>query len=129
MKGYLYTLEVVVAAFIIFTAIVYTFRSTPIQKDVSVFMIKSRCYNALKYLDDSGILREYVRRSYEEELEESLSEILPQNLEEEVVICKTDCGYSSLPTDRSVIIVDYYISGYKSTYDFNKVRVYVWESY
>lgn len=128
-KGYIYTLEVSIAALLVFTSLIYAFRTLPNLKDPSALIIKSRCYDALEYLNDAGILREYVYKGYREELEIKLLELLPSNLNVEVLICETDCTPTYVPTDRNIIVVDYYVSGYENDYKFSKVRLFVWEKY
>lgn len=128
-RGYLYTLEAMIAAFLIFVTIIYVFRGISSEDETKYLKIKSLCYDAIEYLDNVGLIREYVYKGFKEQLEEKLEEILPSSLEVEVEFCTDDCRISSLPVKKSVIIVDHYISGFRSTYEYKKVRVYLWEKY
>ncbi len=128
MKGYVYTLEVIIASLLISSALIYTFKTSIPTVDYSVALIKSKCYDTLKYLDDRGLLRKYIDEGYESEIESELSSVLPVNLHIDALICDANCAPDYIPTDRNVIIIDYYSSGYRS-YNFKKLRIFIWESY
>ncbi len=126
MKGYIYTLEVTIASFLIFTTIIYVF-STPITtRDYHLSLLEERTYNILSFLESSGILREYIHNGYRAQLEEKIKDLMPPGVEVHVEINST-CSYSSAPDYKDVILIKHYYTGLRS-YEFKKLCVYVWES-
>ncbi|MCD6092604.1 MAG: hypothetical protein J7J38_01115 [Candidatus Aenigmarchaeota archaeon] len=128
-KGYLYTLEVLLAASMIFAAIIFTFRYAPIKPQTEMSIIKQQGFDALKYIDEKGDLRKYVSLDDETGIENDLSDILIKSIKFEIDICDNVCDQRNVPTNQPIIIVDYYISGYDSDYGYNKVRLYMWKKY
>ncbi|MCD6557648.1 MAG: hypothetical protein J7K31_01285 [Candidatus Aenigmarchaeota archaeon] len=133
-KGYLYTMEVLLTVSMIFIAIIFAFRSAPSKPALEISLIKRDAFSALEYLDNSGNLRPLVYSGepldiVEMQIEDLLKAMLTKKVEFEVDICKNsdDCVTENAPENREVIVVDYYLSGYKKSYDFYRVRMYVWK--
>ena len=129
MKGYIYTLEVLIAISIIFISMVSLFRIAPAKPETEISIIKQSGFDALFYLDQSGILREMVLGNNETEIENNLKNILPENIQFETEICRTSCDTTNLPINKTIIAVDYYIGGYKETYSGKKVRLFLWKRF
>lgn len=125
-KGYIYTLEVLVAVSIILITVVLVFNANPEEADTSLPIIKQNAYDALFYLDKSDDLRKIVATEGITQLERNLTALLPSNIMFDAIICTTTCTSLSLPTNRSIITVDYYIGGYREKFINKKVRLWLW---
>ncbi len=128
MKGYLYTLEVLIAISIIFVSMVMLFRYAPTQPDLGVSILKQQGFEALGYMDDKGTLRELVLMNNETAIEEELNLILLKAVNFETDICSLSCNKTSVPANKTVVAVDYYVSGYKDAYLGKKLRLWLWRS-
>ena len=129
MKGYIYTLEVVFAAAMIFTATLFIFNLLPPQQLGAASTIKKSAYNALLYMDTSGSLRPLVVARDEIQLEKVLSGLLPVNVGYETQICRESCSTVNVEGNRTVVVVDYYISGLRDNYIGSKVRLWAWQKF
>ena len=129
MRGYIYTLEVLIAISIILVSMVSVFRTAPLRPEMEISIIKQGGFNALLYLDQIGALREMAIGKNESTIEQNLKSILPENVEFKAELCRTDCSTGNLPANKTVIIVDYYLGSYKETYSGSKVRLFLWKSF
>ena len=129
MRGYVYTIEVVLAIVTVLFMIVVTFSSTPQQPETSLVLIKDSGYNTLSYLDQRGILRDLVYRNLTNMTRNNISALLPSTITFDADICTTVCKSSNLPSNRTVIVVDYYIGAYRDKYIGKKVRLWMWERF
>ena len=129
MKGYLYTLEVLIALSIIFGAVLFVYRSPPPKPESESLFIKQSGFDALKYLDEKGVLRMYAYQNNESALENDLSSCLVKSIGFEAAFCYDSCDSIGVPENQTVVAVDYYISGYRSASDAKKVRLYLWKLY
>jgi len=125
-KGYIYTLEVFIAISMIFLTLVFVFRNPPQRPELEISLIKQQGFEALEYLDNKGVLRQYVSSSDEFSIENSLSGILSANMAYETEICSSSCLDSNIPVNETVVAVDYYIAGYRDAYLGKKVRLWMW---
>ncbi len=133
-KGYLYTMEVLLTISMIFIVIIFAFRAAPSKPALEISLIKGDAFSALEYLDDSGQLRPLVYSGKpldvaELQIEDLLEDILTKKVNFEIDICKNSdaCSEENAPENREIIVVDYYLSGYKKSYDFYRVRMYIWK--
>ena len=115
MKGYIYTLEVLIATSVILMSTIYIFGSPPAKPELEISIIKQQGFDALEYLDKKDMLRQMN----DTELENNLESLLPGNLQ-------FSLNSSNLP-DKTVIAVDYYISCYKENYMGKKIKLWLWE--
>lgn len=129
MKGYIYTLEVIFAAALVFTATIFIFNLLSPQQLTPTKTIKESAYDALSYIDASGSLRPVVLARDEPQLESMLSRFLPVNVGYETQICRESCSLVNVETNRTVIVVDYYIAGLRDTYAGSKVRLWAWQKF
>jgi hypothetical protein len=126
-KGYIYTLEVLVAVSIILITIVLVFSTTPEEAETELAIMKQSAYDALYYLDKSDDLRRIVSTEGVKQLEKNLTDILPKNIKFDVIICQATCtAGSQVPSNRPVVVMDYYISGYQEMFINKKVRLWAW---
>lgn len=128
-KGYLYTLEVLVAVSIMLTTIVFLFRSLPQKPEIELSLIRKQGFEALEYLDNKGDLKNLTFGGNESVIESSLRSILEKNIELEIEICKITCEELNIPSRETIVLINYYISGYRDTYDAKKLQLYLWRKY
>ncbi len=127
MKGYIYTIEVLLALSLVLVMIVVIFSSTPEQPETSLVIIKQTGYDALHYLDQTGMLREAVNRDAYGEIAGNVTAMMPNNIKSDVAICtSTFCESYKIPVNRTIVAIDYYIAGYEQRYIQKKVRLWLW---
>ena len=129
MRGYIYTLEVIFAAALVFTATIFIFNLLSPQQLLSTKVIKESAYDTLYYMDISGTLRPIVLAGDEPQLENLLSKLLPANVGYETQICRESCSLVNVETNRTVVVVDYYIAGLRDKYIGSKVRLWAWQKF
>lgn len=125
-KGYIYTLEVIFAVSIIFIAMVFAFRSPEPKPKIETSLIKEKGLSALEFLSESGDLRKLVSSSNETGINETLRDLIPNNIDFKVKICAVQCPEVVLPENTTVIILDRYVAGSENIYTGNKLRVWLW---
>ena|SRR3989338_9490867 len=128
-KGYVYTLEVMLAVALITVTLVLVFSSTPEQAETNLAIMKQNGYDALFYLDQNGWLRDSVSRGAVSEIDNNLTDILPKNQKFDTNICTTSCNSTEIPANTTLVVVDYYISGYRGTFVGKKVRLWMWRKF
>jgi hypothetical protein len=126
MKGYVYTLEVLLSISLLTLTTAYLFSTMPEKPDLETSIIKEKSFETLRYLDNAGILRKYVANQSEAGIEGEIANILPVNLDFDIDICSTACTSTNIPGNRTVVSVDYYVSTYKDDYLGKKVKLWVW---
>ena len=128
-KGYLYTLEVLIACSILFITFVYIFRLPPTEPELEISIIKQFGFEALQYLDGKGDLRGLIADGNESVIESQLRGILLGNIHFETEICKTTCDQRNVPVNETIVAMNYYTSGYKGIYEPQKLRLWMWRKY
>ena len=128
-KGYTYTLEVLIAVSVIIVSITFLFK-TPLQKpELELSTIKRQGFEALKYLDESDQLRNSTLNKNETELENALRGLLVSEYDVDICDPNATCLGTSIPKNQTIIIIDYYISGYKQDYNVKKIRLFLWRKF
>ena len=125
-KGYIYTLEVLIAVSIILVSLVFIFRSSPVKPELETSLIKTQGADALSFLDSKGTLRKLVYADNETEIETQLKTYLPKNIGFEVQVCTSPCSAVNVPVNETVVAVNYYVSGYRENYIGKKARLWLW---
>ena len=125
-KGYIYTLEVLIAISLILVSVVFIFRNPPAKPEFGISTMKIQGLQALEYLDNKGDLKNLVFQENETELENRIKNILPIEAQFETEICNFSCSAANVPLNETVIGIDYYASGYKENYVGKKVRLWIW---
>lgn len=128
-RGYIYTLEVLLAIATIFVTLVLVFSNAPEQPEAHLAVIKQSGYDALFYMDQSGELRDAVSRGSVTAINSNLTATMPATILFSTAICTTSCQPSSLPANRTIVIVDYYTGDYRDQYIGKKVRLWMWEKF
>ena len=126
MKGYLYTVEVLIAISLVMITFVLVFQSVPTKPNLETSLVKQQGYDALKYLDNRGLLRFYVHEDSEADIESQLSQVLVSSIKFEAQVCDYWCNSTNIPASDTVVAVDYYVSGYMDYYSGKKVRLWMW---
>ena len=125
-KGYVYTLEVLLAVSIVFLSMVFAFKMPEFSPDTSSVSLKSRGEEALRNLDTRGTLRSFVIYNDIDALRGNLTDILPQNTGFDVEICRELCEEPALPDEKTIVHIKYYISGDAEEYDISTVHLWLW---
>lgn len=126
MKGYLYTIEVLIAVSLVMASYVLIFQSPPTKPSLEVPLVKQQGFLALEHLDSAGILRPLVFSSAESRIEQELDRILVDSIKFETDVCGYSCNSTNVPANVTVVAVDYYVSGYTSSFFSKKVRLWMW---
>ncbi|MBI4019086.1 MAG: hypothetical protein HY364_02435 [Candidatus Aenigmarchaeota archaeon] len=126
MKGYIYTLEVLMTISIIAVTAVFLFGSNPEKPQLGASLMKERSFSALKYMDNAGILKVQVANGTESAIEGEIAAILPVNYLFDAEICTYECNTANVPDNRSVIAVSYYVSVYRDDFLGRKVKMWTW---
>ena len=126
MKGYIYTIEVLMTIAIIAVTAGFLFGNSPEKPDTGSGLVKERLFSALEYLDAAGLLRVYVANNTEGALEGEIAAVLPVNYLFEAEICTYDCDTTNVPGNRSVVSVNYYVATYRGDFIGKKVKAWAW---
>ena len=62
MKGYIYTLEALIAISLILTSLIFLFGTAPTQPELEISIIKQQGFEALEYLDNRDFMRNHVEK-------------------------------------------------------------------
>ena len=126
MKGYVYTLEVLLAVSLMFFSMVFVFRVPEFTQDTSSAILKAKGQDILKKLDENGDLRKIVLEDDIESLKINITSYMPQNIGFDAKICKKTCEEPTLPIDKEIVYLNYYISGDNQNYDISRVDMWIW---
>lgn len=126
-KGFVYTLEVLIAVGIIVIAAVVMFKNVPSKAETDIATLKTQGFHALRYMDDTGLLRKYANDDNESLVENDLKALMPSTVNFEAQICGSSCSDANVPDDKDVVSIDYYISGYRTEYMEKRVKLWIWK--
>jgi len=121
MKATIHTIEAVIGTLILLVGVMSIY---PVEERTS-FYFSDDGYSCLRYLDDSGLLRNYVYNDMIVELNNSLRNCLPQIASYTFKICRTTSCITTLPSDRSIFLSSYLLSG-DNAYDKRIINVWLW---
>ena len=125
-KGYIYTIEVLIAVSIIFFALYFLYRSPIPETEIELAMIKQQGFYALDYMSDHDYLDRYIANDDEYSIEQFLKSVISPSINFETEICSQICEDTNVPANTTVVSVDYYVSGYKSSYLGKKLKMWLW---
>ncbi|MBI4014986.1 MAG: hypothetical protein HY365_03450 [Candidatus Aenigmarchaeota archaeon] len=126
LKGFIYTLEVLIAISLIAVSSSLLFSRVPEKPDFAPALLKERAFEALDSLYNGGSLASYVANNSEPGLEQSLLSLLPSNYLFETEICSETCDTLNVPGNRSVVSADYYVGSYRGSYVGKRVKIWSW---
>lgn len=124
-KGYVYTLEVMIAVGIVLVAIALLFNTAQVPQSSNLGLIKRQGYEALEFLEQNETLRALVRNDDASGIENRVKGLVPTTVDIEIDVCTTQCS-GDVPENQNVVIVDYYVSGYVDEFLNRKVRMWMW---
>lgn len=128
MKGYVYTLEMLIALSFILVTVFAVMREPPGKPDFETGLIKREGFEALDYLNARGSLREWAASGNASALEGELAGVLPKSLAAKALFCTSPCRMQ-VPENATVVSVDYYIAGYRDAYLGTKVKLWMWRAW
>ena len=114
VKGFVQTLEAVIAVTLILFSILFIYSGQVESKDFS-----EQSFRCLEYLDKKGTLRSVER------LEEDLRICLPPTVDFIVKICESPKCSATVP-EKTVSLSSYIIAGYTEP-DPRLINLWVWE--
>ncbi|MBI5347018.1 MAG: hypothetical protein HZB66_00210 [Candidatus Aenigmarchaeota archaeon] len=128
MKGYIYTLEVLIAASLIFVTLALIYKTPPIKPEMQLSTMEKTGSNALDYFYEKGDMRIWAYYNNESIFESELRNVIPRSVDFEISLSR-ECDSKNVPENRTVIVVTRYISGLNDKLDIKKVCLYMWEGY
>jgi len=121
MKGIVYIMEAILGAILILVGIMLIFPSQQNEPGLS-----ENGYNCLVYLDQKGLLKNYVENSRITDLNNSLKQCLPPIFDFKFKICATsNCIDTTIPYDKPVYLSSYLIAG-ENTYNKALINLWIW---
>ena len=121
MRATVHTIEAVIGTLILVVGVMSIY---PISEGRD-FYFSDEGYNCLMFLDDSGLLRNYVYNDMANELNSRLRNCLPQIIDYDFKICQTQPCTTPLPDNTSVFLSSYLLSGEK-TYSPRIINLWMW---
>ena len=129
MKGQLYILEVSIAILLILSFVIFLFLNPPATPEYNIINYKTKAYEGLKTLEQTGELRRYVADNNATAINESLDPYIPSFLSRAVVIYNDTTNLTTNPSLSNIndsISVSYFLAGDFDDYKPGGVRVYMW---
>jgi len=128
-KGYVYTLEVLLAMALIFVTLIFIFRISPPSLQGDIPIIKRYGLEGLEYLEQTNDLRLWVSTGNETAIKDALTQLMPSNIKFQLDICKDSCSGGGIPTTVNVIVTDYYVTTYNGDYLDRKIHLWLWRQF
>ncbi|MEK6901839.1 MAG: hypothetical protein AABX37_05825 [Nanoarchaeota archaeon] len=125
-KGYIYTLEVLLAMAMILVALTFLYRTPPQLPELEASTMKVQGIQVLEYLDRKGDLRQFAIVANETDIESRINNTIVSAIDFELDICTLACNETGVPRNKSVIAVDYYIAGYRAAHNVTKIKMWMW---
>ncbi len=127
-KGYIYTLEVMIAIAIVLIAVVTLFTTAQVPESPPAGLIKKQGYEVLEFLEQKDELRQLVQVGDRNTLKNKVRGLLPPGITIELDICTTSCT-GQVPQGKNIISIDYYVAGYKDSFFNKKVKMWMWGNF
>lgn len=125
MKGILQSLEAVIAILAILTVFITFYSGRETIPEFETINWKVRGFDALKSLDNNNQLRDVVITNSSSILKDRLSNILPAQLNYDVVICDRGCAKPDIQSDRLTSVI-YLVSGDLNIFMPRQIVLYMW---
>lgn len=129
MKGSLYTLEVGISILMILFFIIFLYLNPPTSPEYTELNHKMKTYKGLQVLEQTGLLRKYVKDNNITAINESLEPYILGYITRAVVIFNDTTNLTVKPSLSSVndsISVSYFLAGDFDDYNPREVTVYMW---
>jgi hypothetical protein len=124
MKGFMYTLEAMIAALIILSALVTVYSFSRQQENFGSAAIKEKGYSCIKDMDSRGILRHYALSNDSAGIRGYFQGCLPRTLNFSVSFCAS-CA-AGLPGNMTIESVNYLIAGEGATFQPTSISLFLW---
>ena len=121
MRATIHTIEAIIGTLILLIGVTSIY---PIQGTEEPYFSDDG-YSCLEYLDQQGLLRDYVHNNLTDSLNSSLESCLPPITEYTFKICESIPCTTDIPTDESVFLSSYVIAG-GINYEPRIVNLWVW---
>lgn len=125
MKGVVQTLEAVIAVILIMIVVIVYYGPKEKLPEFETISWKLRGFDALKTLDTSNELRQYVFSNDTTTIESKLLPILYTNINYQVLVCELNCGKPSINSEK-ITSVTYLIAGDVNNIKNRQVVLYMW---
>lgn len=125
-QGFLYSLEALIAALLIFLTLLFAFR-TPISfPQYHLSTLEERGYTCLRSLEKERVLRTLAIQNETGEIESKLESCMPPVTNFRIQICRSKCTSVTLPENVTRISVDYFLSGKLGKFDPLQIILIIW---
>lgn len=129
MKGAYYTMEAVVAIFLMLSIFTLLFFATPKNPEVERANTKNDIYKGFETLNSKGSLRTDALNNNASAIDGELDDFLPLFTSLDITVFnRTFVNVTSPHTEvtSDTIVVSYYIAGAVGNYTPKEIRAYVW---
>lgn len=127
MKGMLQIFESIISVLLILTIFLIYYSPKETLPEFESTNWKLRGFSALESLDDNGELRSYALTNDATTIESKLADMLPGNLNYDVVLCEQTCSKPSISSDKVTNVV-YLLAGDFGNITPKQVTLYMWGS-
>ncbi len=124
MKGLAYTLEAMIAALLILSALVTVYAYSSPKENFDAATIRDKGYFCIKYLDSGGLLRNYALQNDTAGIRSYMRDCLPRSLNFSVSFCPA-CA-PDVPGNRTIVSVNYIVAGEDSRFQPTNANLLLW---
>lgn len=125
MKGLLKSLESIISILMIFVVFIVYFGSKEALPEFESISWQLKGFNALKVLDQTNELRQYVLANNSQTIENKLIPLVPPEINIKVVVCQFDCQKPDVQSEKTVS-VSYLIAGDVNDFRPRQIILYMW---
>ncbi len=122
MKGYLFTLESMIASILLLSVLLIVYNGSVQPHEFGTVSIAESAYNCLKDLDNRGILRYYALNN-DTKIRGYIRPCLPMSLNFSIGFCET-CATTN--ANKTVVSIKYIIAGDGSRFQPTTVNMLAW---
>jgi len=125
VKGLLKSLESIISILIIFVVFIVYFASTEPVAEFETINWQLKGLYALRGLDQSNELRQYVLANSSQTIENKLIPLVPPEINIKVVICQLYCEKPDVQSEK-IVSVSYLIAGDVNDFRPRQIILYMW---
>ena len=122
MKATAHTIEAIIGTLILLVGIISIY---PIE-DRQEFYFSDEGYNCLEYMDQQGLLRQYIYNNMADSMNSSLRSCLPGIADYTFEICSSLPCTTGLPENKTTFLSSYLIAGESGNYDPRIINLWMW---
>ncbi len=124
MKGLTYTLEAMIAAFLILSALVTVYAYSSPKESFDAATIRDKGFFCIKYMDSIGLLRNYALQNNTAGIRSYVRDCLPRTLNFSVSFCPA-CA-PDVPGNRTIVSVNYILAGEDARLQPTSANLFLW---